>query len=337
MRALKLVGEALVHRRELDPHAPEKAFRLDTRSAAAYADRALGPEVREYLVDPMLGSFTYWTAEHTSQAMLFLLVRAGLGTRELSALSPGLGILARSMAQGLDVRTEAEALAVATDGSGPLSRWAVTARVGGREARLVADGVLCATTAGAVPRLFPGLAPPQRSFFDASSSTPNVAVAVGVRRRLPGRFFGILFPPREARTLATAATMSARDPSAVPPGRDLIMLYPSGPAGKALMEGDDAEVRTALLADLRRAGPAYDPGSDELFSRVYRWSEAIPVFDVGYLRRLRAFLSGGSGLDRVAFAGDYLGGPFVEGAVRSGELAADRLRAAIVDRTARRR
>jgi len=116
-----------------------------------------------------------------------------------------------------------------------------------------------------------------------------------------------------------------KDASHAPRGRDAICLHLSGPATAALRECDDETLARLMLADLRRLAPRYDPAPRALFQRLYRVPEALPEFDVGPFKRLQRFAQGAIEQPGLAFAGDYLGGPFVEGAIVSGEAAADRL------------
>jgi protoporphyrinogen/coproporphyrinogen III oxidase len=81
----------------------------------------------------------------------------------------------------------------------------------------------------------------------------------------------------------------------------------------------------SLLADLRKAGPAYRVLGDVRSAVVQRWPEALPEFGVGSICQLRRFARGEVEWGRVVFAGDYLHGPLIEGAVTSGLQAADRL------------
>jgi protoporphyrinogen/coproporphyrinogen III oxidase len=58
---------------------------------------------------------------------------------------------------------------------------------------------------------------------------------------------------------------------------------------------------------------------------VHRWPEALPRYQTGHIEAVRQFRIAETGLTGLAFAGDYLDGPYVDGAVRSGQSAARRL------------
>ena len=62
-------------------------------------------------------------------------------------------------------------------------------------------------------------------------------------------------------------------------------------------------------------------------THVQRWPEALPMFEPGHFKRLRSFANGEieNPKQALVFAGDYIGGPFVEGAFTSGVRAAERL------------
>jgi oxygen-dependent protoporphyrinogen oxidase len=51
----------------------------------------------------------------------------------------------------------------------------------------------------------------------------------------------------------------------------------------------------------------------------------MPQFHAGYLGHLRSFLERGERTPRLAFAGDYLVGPYTEAALTSGLRAANEI------------
>ncbi len=320
-----LVGSLLRHRPILDLHAFQRACSVDDTSVSEYARAHLSDELLEYVLQPPLSGIFYWTPEQTSRALLLIALRAGLsqpsGLR-LFTLHGGLGQLATAMAKGLDLRLSAEVLSVTPrDGGG----YSVQAHVGGTGMRLAADGVVVATTATAVPRLLPWLDGERRAFFEAVAYSSTVNLAVGTCGRLLRGVYGLLFPRRETPFLASATIQTVKDPTFAPRGRDAISLHLSGPAAAALRQYDDATLARLMLADLRRLAPAYDPAPTQCFQRLYRCPEALPLFDVGHFTRIDRFARGTIEAGRLVFAGDYLGGPFVEGAIISGEQAAERL------------
>lgn len=321
---LRVLADVLCHRALLDLHAFHTAHPLDTEPVSDYARRVLGEDALEYLIEPLLSGIFYWTPEHTSRAMLFVLLMAGLypGGMRLSALHAGMDQLPRALARGLDVRLGVEVCRVER---APDRGYTLQTLQAGQPAAYEAAAVVCATPATAVGQIFPQLSAERRAFFGAVRYSASAAVALGLDRRLPPELYGLMLPRRESGVLAAAMVQSARLPEALPPGRDVLQLHSAGPVSAALLRNDDPTICAVLLAELRRTIPAYAPAGAGQFARVYRWPEALPEFDVGHFQRLQRFAEGQIEEPGLVYAGDYLGGPFIEGAIVSGEQAAGRL------------
>lgn len=106
-----------------------------------------------------------------------------------------------------------------------------------------------------------------------------------------------------------------------PPGRGLVHAFSHGRHARRLNALGDADIRSTLLAEVRRILPAM-PGQP-LFTAVRRWDEAVCLAPPGMLtamQRLRRHHY--RDLPGLFLAGEYLGMPSVEGALRSGLDAA---------------
>lgn len=318
---IKMLGPILQQWKNLDVYSLYKAYPLDTQSVTEYAHQELDDELLEYLFQPTLSGIVYWTPEHTTQVMIFLLFKFVLNTK-IFTLRRGLGQLPKAMATGLVVLCNAEAINVTVNED---NRYNIEANIDGQMKQFNVDGIVCATPATKVSSLFTSLNIKQRAFFDAINYSSTVSDAIGLDRRLPTKLYGIFYPRREVKHLATVSIDSGKDPIQASAGRDMIMLYSSGQASQDLLDKDDAFIQDTLLDDLRQAGFFYDVKDHILFSRVIRTAQAIPEFDVGHFKRLKTFADGDIEFERVVFAGDYIGGPFIEGAITSGIEAAERL------------
>lgn len=320
-----LLASLVRHRKLLDLYAFHKAYPIDDQDVSSYALDHFSRELLEYVLQPPIGGIFYWTPERTSRALLLLVLKAGFSRPtglQLFTLRGGLGGLTRALAGNLQVRLGVEVRTITphTDGGYTLH---VQDEDGG--ATLEADGIVIATTATVVPHLLPWLDHKRRRFFEAIVYSQTANLALGTRTPLPQATYGLLFPRRETPFLASATLQTVKDPTTAPAGRAALCLHLSGPATAALRQQDDATLARLMLADLRRLLPTYDPTPGLEVQRLYRCPEALPEFNVGHFQRLKAFANGAIEQGHIVFAGDYLGGPFIEGALVSGEQAAIRL------------
>lgn len=311
----KALGRLLAHWPQLDHERLYAAHYLDTKSVAEYAIEELNQEILDYLFGPMLSGLFYWPAEETSQAALFVLLRQALSGLRPMTLKGGLRSLPCALAQNLDVRVNNAVTQIAMTESGT---YDVSAHDGLQITSREFDAVVCATTASAVPRLIPSLNATQKAFFQSINYSQNVNVAVEVENDPMPETTSLFVPSVEPdiRDLGAVTRQS----------KDVISLFSSAESGSDLVGEPGRIVSGRLVHDLEKVVPA--PQQVELrpiSQLIYRWPEALPILDVGYFKRLKDFQSGNVESGRLVFCGDYLGGAFIEGAVRSGIKAAKRL------------
>lgn len=302
----------------LDPHRFWQADVYDNRSVADMFDGS-NKELLEYLLQPMLNGYFYWAPEHVSEAMLYILCKAALLQGGTYKMQDGLQQIPERAAKGSTVLLghTVQNVHQCKDGT-----YDVTVESKEKSKTLQADGVVCATTASAVPSIFSELSESRKAFFQAVDYSSTAVVA---------RFFtqdqirgdkGIAFPRSEGTPLAAITAEPGRGRLAT------VKAFASGTIGRQLCSKPDHIITRQLTKAMEPAHRAVLVGNpDPLATHIQRWPEALPYFDVGHFKRLRSFEKGEieDPNNNIVFAGDYLGGPFMEGAFTSGMHAAARL------------
>ena len=254
------------------------------------------------------------------------LMRAYIGETMLSGgkvLMPERGI-------GSFSRALADACSDVTRVSTPARRVVVE---GGRATGVVVDGetiaadaVICAVPGTKVPDLIPDLPDETRRALGTVGYSTGCRVVIGLDHApLPPGWHGALYPEDDDTPLLL--DRSAFLPACAPPGKSLLDLLIGRERAKELIPLDDDEVKRELLGAARRKAPPGSalPGDDEgLFYRVYRWEEALCMGTPGMLAAVANIPGQLVGrIDNLALAGDYMGIPSVNGALSSGERAAN--------------
>ena len=302
----------------LDPATPERAARLDDRSAADFTRLYFGRRALERWVGPWLAAESLADAEQASRA-LFLLTwrardRAGAGT-----LRGGIAPLVAALADPALDRCGAAVRAVEPRDGGGL-------RVRLDDGDLDAEAVVVATPAPEARALAaPCLRTPERRYLEGVGYAAAVALAAGLSRAPLRACTRLWVPPPGDAVLARIHVEPASGPEA---GATVSVLASEAWSRSHLAAPDDA-VAKALLAALERLVPS-GPGAVRTHA-VWRFAAGLPRFDVGHLRAVARFrevqrdLRGGG--RRLYFAGDHLVGPTLEGAAASGRRAADQVAA----------
>jgi oxygen-dependent protoporphyrinogen oxidase len=318
---LKALWPVILNWRLLDVHEFARASLLDTQSIAAYAKSELSEDTLNYLLAPLLSGILYYDPERTSQALLFLMLKAAFGMK-LYTLDGGISRLPIKMAARLPIAYATEVRKVESAGS---AGYLVHARIDGEDREIPADGIVCATPASGVANMFAEMNEVQRDFFDAVRYTSTVALAVALDQSPKSNLYDFFCAAGETRYLAAATIHSGSSSYPAPHENNVIELFSSDLGARHLLTQDDQAVRDLLWADIQRIGfLEHDLDAQTVF-RVRRWPEALPAFDVGHFKRLATFEQGAIETGNVVFAGDYLGGPFIDGAITSGLRAAERL------------
>jgi oxygen-dependent protoporphyrinogen oxidase len=308
------------HGHQLDLHALERAAEagLDREPIAAWGRREMGEDFVEYLAYPLLATGYGVTPEETGAAFYHMLAHHGTSVR-VYALRGGASAFCEFLAgrlreDGGEVRLSTPVERVEERGEG--------VDLSGTGWSEGFDAVVVATPAPVARRLLSGSS--LTGWLEGVRMRPTLTLALLLDRPLGVRWFGLSFPRSEARTAAVVCAEENKGPGLVPPGKGLLVVFPSPAAGVELAEAEPRRVLETLLPDVARALPGVDRRVTR--ARTYRWPEGWTLFPPGHaawLAGLRRALSEDPG--RVALAGDYLHVPSVEGAVMSGVRAAERV------------
>jgi oxygen-dependent protoporphyrinogen oxidase len=184
-----------------------------------------------------------------------------------------------------------------------------------------ADAVIMATPAYTAAHLVsafrPSLAASLRKIRYVSTGTLTLAYRTGdVGALLDG--YGLVIPQRAKRRINAITIMSSKFDNRAPQGFTQIRVFLGGSRNPDVLQLEDSAIEELARAELRDIlGITATP----LWSRIFRWMNGNPQYDVGHLAHVDA-------LDALCTPGLYLAGSAYRGVgipdcVRQGQLAAD--------------
>ncbi|MEA2701780.1 MAG: hypothetical protein QOE22_489 [Candidatus Parcubacteria bacterium] len=310
------LAKVLRNWRSIDIHHPWKLARYDDVSIGDYRATPEGAELFDYFIQPALTGTWYWPPEDVAQTSEGLLLVAGKAvlTRGTYTMRGGLQRIPEKAAEGSTVLLEHTATQVDRR---PNGSYEVTVTHDDNERVLHADGIVCATTATVAAKLFPNLPPERKTFIDSIRYSSTTYVGRTFRKEdLPGSR-GIVFPSSEGSPVAGSTSVR---------GKRVGWVKVYG-VGKELRGKDNATIFKTLTDGSRHVEKdIFRPGATPLSSFIWHRDEALPTAEKGYFRKLERFIEEEETTSEpLVFAGDYIGGAFIEGAFTSGMQAAGRL------------
>ena len=174
-----------------------------------------------------------------------------------------------------------------------------------------ADAVICAISATKVPEIVPDLPAGIRHALGKVTYSCGCRVVIGLEHRpLPAGWHGALYPEDDTPLLLDRS----------------INLPDCAPPGKSTLD---------LLVGRDRAEELFPLDDEGLFTRVYRWREAVCMGLPGMFRavaEMRRQLN--RDVENLFLAGDYMRVPSVNGALASGVDAANEVAELLASRPA---
>lgn len=291
----------------------------DDVDAETWSQSYFGREITDYIAEPMIDGLAFQSLGEVSGALLVAWVSHFVfGKSKLISLTGGIGVLPERLAAGLDIRFDSPVQSLAIGKAG--------VEVGTGSDVIAADGVILATPASAARAVYKEPSTIERELLGTQySSTLQIAVAVRDSFRIdPGiaEIYGFLVPKRERSAISAITIEESKDKRRLGDGQ-LFCVFLSGEAGARMIGWTDEAVLSGVLNELEK----YLPGvtGDVLFTKIYRWKDAIAMVPPGRSRRVAQYRNSVDASAQVLLAGDYTGMPWTEGAAETGRWAAQRL------------
>jgi protoporphyrinogen oxidase len=135
--------------------------------------------------------------------------------------------------------------------------------------------------------------------------------------------FGV-FPDALRSRVVSACAVHGAKLAAPPSDRDVVLAWPTPDAAMRMRESTSEQIVAAMLSEVEELIPPVRGHVTR--ARVYRFEEGTPIAHPGFAAdRARARALAEALPLPIALAGDYLTTPIIEGAVASGERAAQHL------------
>jgi oxygen-dependent protoporphyrinogen oxidase len=287
-------------RMALEAVAPPKRGAAD-ESIGSFIRRHFGDEAVRYLAEPLLAGIHAGDVEQLSVHALFpRLVDAEGGSgsvlRTLSNAPParptqgafvsfpgGIRELVDALVKSLgDGAIEHNSTVTRIDGLS--SPFTVTLSSGSRiQTRALIVAVPAWVTASILRPVEPAIAKWCGEIPYASSATIAFAFdASQVRRPMLGT--GFVIPRRERRALMAVTWISSKWPNRAPSGQVLLRGFLGGVHDPDVVKHSDYELTDRAFEEL---ASLMDISGAPSFTRIYRWPDATPQYNVGHLERVR--------------------------------------------------
>jgi oxygen-dependent protoporphyrinogen oxidase len=283
----------------LDFHNPENGLEFDNESVASFVKRELSQNVLNYVAGPLISTLFFFSSEETSRWLYLVLAKHMYNTR-MSTLRGGIFRIADRLVEHARVITETiQNISANRDGY----------LVNGRhfsDVVLAVPGDQVLRISGVKELLHDD----DRRFFEQCIYQKTLSVTVRTDKPVDGKCYAVSIPRVEGRSAATISFHDYFDPSRVSDGKGMLTIT-----------GGGSEVTAdKLIEELREL---YLLQSESM--EVNEWTSGMPKFPPGRYRQITEFQRRDR-RPRLLFCGDYLLGPFVEGAVTTARRAAETVR-----------
>ncbi|MCY3880193.1 MAG: NAD(P)/FAD-dependent oxidoreductase [Rhodobacteraceae bacterium] len=312
----------LLRRRREDLGFDDTSRLLDfdrAENAAEFLASRIGTESFEWLFGPGLTGYTFAHPEQVGAPIAMVTAwHTGLsGAVRPSIPEGGLSAFVSALSQrsGAEIRLSTPVRRIVIENGA--ARGVIT-----DSGTITADAVVCATTATAALAITPDLPPAISGALGQVTYSRCLRVFFGVDASpFPKGWYAVAFPRQTGALMIGMSDAAVLAPDCAPAGKALIDAVVIDSQAEALFSLDNNESQLRVLAEIRRFLPEMQ--ERPLFAHTHRWHEAACLMPGGSMTALHKLRQAASGNVRaLSFAGDYMGVPSIEAAIRSGLDAA---------------
>jgi len=318
LASLRFGFDLLWHRRALSHGNSFLSGAMDGEDCQTYFKRIGGEEILERIFWPGLNGPMGGAAEKSSRVILMQVIWNLLVRGEWN-LTDGVDRIPEAAAAQSRVVTGARVLHVQRSEAGVQ----VEAEISGKREILRGQAAILAIPGQLVPGLCPGLPADMREVLARTQYSKIANVAVALSKPPNVSYAGYAFTP-DVVPGAEIEMEHLRAPNRCPEGTGMAGVFLWDTPQARRLEADDDGMKQQASEIVERNFP--ECRGKVLFAHVVRWNIGIAQFPLGRLREMTALrkrlAAWGEPFD---LCGDYLDGLSSEGALRTGEEAAERV------------
>lgn len=287
----------------------------DTDNAYDYMQRWVGKDVADYYIDAFTSTYQFHRAEEISIGALKGILKSietEPGRWHLHRTKGGMQALPDAFASRLNIKTS-HSISTVTGGD--------TGSVDGEKF----DAVILASQAPSSLNIYKNPTEAQAELLKNTHYASSISIAFEVdRARMPDTAV-VWVPYVESKKISGYINESMKGEELTHGGKTLLCTWLHEEFAKTLMGKTDEEIFAAVKSEVLKVCPWFT-SLDQLENHdLERWVEAMPKFSHGHLKRVSEFMQNGQGENNVFFCGDYMNGPWTEGALRNGERVAEQV------------
>lgn len=292
----------------------------DNDNAYDYMRRWAGKDVADYYVDAFTSTYQFHRAEEISVGALKGIMKSietEPGRWHLHRTKGGMQALPNAFADRLDVHLQTPVREV-TGGD------TVTIRLPDNSVQTY-DAVVLASQATASKKILANPTGKQAEVLNNTQYATSISIAFRVDRALLPEIAVVWVPYVENKAISGYVNEAMKGEELLHGDKTLLCAWLHEDFAKTLIGKTDEEIFAAVKPELVKACPWFS-SVDQLENHdLERWAEAMPKFSHGHLKLVSGFMHDGQGENNIFLCGDYMNGPWTEGALRNGERVADQV------------